>query len=69
MSGLPEFFEQTSNEPYDRHHYRLVLTDGRSVEFDDWQTVAAQWFKLPAMFTQYIDVLDKPKARAQPKGF
>ena len=28
MSGLPEFFQQTCDKPYDRHDYKLVYTDG-----------------------------------------
>ena len=30
MSGLPEFFEQTSNEPYERHDYKLCYTTGKT---------------------------------------
>ena len=69
MSGLPEFFEQTSDEPYDRHTYRLFLTNGETMDVDDWMTVSAAWFQLPAMFTDHIEVLDKPKPKSKPIGF
>ena len=70
MSGLPEFFEQTSDEPYDRHNYRLVTNDGQCVESDDWQTIAGCWFQLPGMFKSHIEVLDKPNnKRPRPSGF
>ena len=68
MIGLPEFFEQTSDEPYDRHDYRLISTDGNSVVMHDWQSVSAAWFQLPAMFKDRIEVLDKPKPRKTTKA-
>ena len=69
MSGLPEFFEQTSDEPYTRHDYRLITTDGRSVVMHDWESVSSAWFQLPAMFKERIEVLDKPKKKTKAKGF
>ena len=69
MSGLPEFFEQTSDEPYDRHTYQLFLTNGETMDVDDWMTVSAAWFQLPAMFTDHIEVLDRPKPKSKPIGF
>ena len=69
MTGLPEFFEQTSDEPYDRHTYRLVLTNGETLDVDDWMTVSAAWFQLPGVFKDHIEVLDKKLSRTKPKGF
>ena len=69
MSGLPKFFEQTSDLPYDRHCYRLVLTDGRAHVFDDYEHVRSAWFQMASMFTSHVDVLDKPKVRKKAKGF
>ena len=69
MTGLPEFFEQTSDLPYDRHLYRLVLTDGRAHVFDDYEHAKVMWFQMDGMFTSHIDVLDKPKVKTKPKGF
>ena len=67
MTGLPEFFQQTSDLPYDRHHYRLHLADGRTFDADNWEAVQSAWFELPGLFTSHIEVLDKPKLK--PKGF
>ena len=64
MSGLPKFFQQTSDGLYDRHHYRLVLSDGSSKTFDNWLDVHHSWFRLPNQFLSHIDVLDAPA-----KGF
>ena len=66
MSGLPAFFAQTCDKPYDRHNYRLVLTDGRTIESDDYEHIRAAWFELPTMFTSHVDVLDK---KTKPQGF
>jgi hypothetical protein len=30
MVGLPEFFQQTSDEPYNRHDYKLVYVNGQT---------------------------------------
>jgi hypothetical protein len=68
MTGLPAFFEQTSDEPYDRHNYRLVLSDGRTIESDVYEDIKAAWFQLPALFTSHIEVLDKPRT-TKPQGF
>ena len=66
MTGLPAFFEQTSDEPYDRHDYRLVLNNGESVQTDVYEDIKAAWFQLPALFKSHIDVLDK---KTKPQGF
>ena len=31
----PQYFTLSSTEPYDRHTYRLQLTDGRYIDVDD----------------------------------
>jgi hypothetical protein len=35
MVGLPEFFQQTSDEPYNRHDYKLVYVNGNHKVFDN----------------------------------
>ena len=67
MTGLPQFFEQTSDKPYDRHIYRLLLADGKTIESDVYEDIKAAWFQLPALFKLHVDVLDKP--RTKPQGF
>jgi hypothetical protein len=41
---LPEWFAQTSDEPYDRHQYQLVC-NGQSIIFDDYDQMRAYWFQ------------------------
>ena len=65
----PQYFSQTSNEPYDRHHYKIVYKD-RSFVVESWEEVQEYWwnnshkFELPV-----IEVIDKPKTKKKSKGF
>lgn len=59
-------FKQTSNEPYIRHHYKLVLTDGREVIFDNYEDVQVTWFQTAGQFLSHIEVLD---IKEKSKGF
>jgi hypothetical protein len=61
MTGLPEFFEQTSNEPYDRHRYKLIGANKNELIFDSWEQVQSYWFQAPKQFLSHIEVLDKKK--------
>jgi hypothetical protein len=68
-----EVFRQTSDVPYDRHNYELVLKSGKTVFFDDWTDVQGYWFvhqQIPD-YLDFINVLDKPKRKekVKTKGF
>ena len=69
MSGLPEFFEQTSNEPYERHDYKLVYTDGNFKVFNTFEEFQATWFQTANMFLSHAEVLDKKTKQKTLKGF
>ena len=64
----PLYFGQTSNEPYDRHHYKIVHKD-HSFVVTSWDEVQEWWWNHCNMinFDAMIEVLDKPKPKA--KGF
>tara|TARA_B100001057_G_C22740932_1_gene907713 strand:- start:334 stop:549 length:216 start_codon:yes stop_codon:yes gene_type:complete len=62
----PRYFKVTCDKPYDRHSYRLHLTDGRSVDFDDYEKLHATWFQTANMFLGTVEVLD---IKSKPKGF
>tara|TARA_Y100000361_G_C11006498_1_gene262091 strand:+ start:298 stop:498 length:201 start_codon:yes stop_codon:yes gene_type:complete len=55
----PRYFQQTSDEPYDRHNYKVVLLNGQSVIVDAWDLAQAIWFQQPGQFLSHIEVLDK----------
>ena len=61
MTGLPKFFTQTSDKPYDRHRYKLVGVNQNELIFDDWEQVQLYWLQAPSQFLSHIEVLDKKK--------
>ena len=69
MTGLPEFFRQTSDEPYDRHNYRFVYSNNQSIIVESYEEVRQEWFNTPAMFKSHIEVLDKKQKKKSKGGF
>ncbi len=70
MVGLPEFFQQTSDEPYIRHDYKLIDNGGQFVVFDNYMDIQAVWFQTPEMFLSHVEVLDKQvKQKTKIRGF
>ena len=68
----PLYFEQTSNEPYDRHIYRLYSTDGKHVDFEDYDMLRSAWFQTARQFLSHVEVLNNPnyeKSKPKSKGF
>jgi hypothetical protein len=59
MVGLPEFFKQTSDEPYDRHIYRFIDSNNNSIIVESYEQVHEKWFNTPSMLKSRIEVLDK----------
>lgn len=59
-------FTQTSDKSYDRHDYRLVLTDGREIVFGNYEDVQLTWFQTASHFLSHVEVLDK---KQKSKGF
>jgi len=64
MTGLPEFFTQTSDGSYDRHKYQIVSQIGEKFVVDAYDQAQAIWFA-KGTFLSHIDVLDKKEK----KGF
>ena len=68
-----EVFQQTSDAPYDRHTYSVVLKTGETVNFDDWDAVQVFWFthrEIPD-YLDYVITNDKKKSKGivKPRGF
>ena len=61
----PRYFTQTSDEPYDRHEYKVVAKSGESFITDDYMQAQAAWIE-KGIWLSHIEVLDKPKKQ---KGF
>lgn len=64
---MTQTFKQTCDKPYDRHHYKLVYSNGNEVVFDNYQDVNAAWFQTPSDFVSHVEVLDIPEKKS--KGF
>jgi len=66
-----ETFTQTSHEPYNRHHYRLYLKNGKNIIFEDYEEAQAYWFTYSQVpdYLDVIEVIDKPKEKVKSKGF
>ena len=65
----PQFFEQTSNKPYDRHHYKIVCNT-KSFVVESWQEVQEYWWnncRSPFFQGTIIETIDKTKSKS--KGF
>ena len=63
---LPEWFAQTSDEPYDRHDYKVTFSNGETRIFDSYDKVMEVWFSTPPLFKSHVDVLD---TKSKSKGF
>jgi len=66
-----KIFAQTSNEPYDRHNYRLYLKNGNVLNFDNYEEAQSYWFNYSQVpdYLDLIEVLDKRKEKVKSKGF
>ena len=51
-------FTQTSDEPYIRHHYRVVYANGQQVIVDNYHDVQVHWYSVPDQFRSHVEVLD-----------
>jgi hypothetical protein len=59
-----KIFKQTSNEPYLRHHYKVVYNDGTHQTFDNYEDVQVLWWNRTGNFLSHVEVLDiKQKSR------
>tara|TARA_S200002703_G_C3762622_1_gene234769 strand:+ start:472 stop:705 length:234 start_codon:yes stop_codon:yes gene_type:complete len=67
-SRIMKTFKQTSDEPYDRHHYKLVYTNKQSVVFDNYEDLRLEWYNTPEIFLDYVEVIDKTTKKTT-KGF
>jgi len=66
---LPDFFKETSSEPYIRHDYRLVYTNGNQKIFDNYSDTLQTWWNTPDILTDYVEVLDHKQVKKQSGGF
>jgi len=66
---MTQIFTCTSNVPYDKHDYEVVLKTGKNKIFDHWEDAQRYWFENSRIpdFLDIIIVKDKKKIKG--KGF
>ena len=71
MREMTKFFKQTSDDPYDRHHYKIVSKQYATVIVKSWDEVQEWWWNQCNIikFDAVVEVLDKPKTKKKSKGF
>jgi hypothetical protein len=69
MVGLPDFFKQTSNEPYLKHDYKLVFSNKNDKIFDNYEDFLKTWWESPKQFLSYVEVLDHKEKKIKSGGF
>ena len=59
MTPTLKTFTQTSSKPYDRHTYKLHLSDGRTTTFQDYEQLRAYWMQTNQIYgLSHVEVLD-----------
>ena len=56
----------TSDDPYNRHKYKIVFVDGRSIVFEDYTQMKETWRQF-SQVCSHVVVVDKKKSGG--KGF
>lgn len=66
---LPDWFAQTSDEPYDRHQYLLESKGSDALTFDDYEQMRAYWFQSVRNRSDCtVTVLDKKQQHKKSHG-
>ena len=61
-------FESTSDKPYDRHLYQLVMKTGQVFMYEDYEMLRAAWFQLCHLGNlDRVVIIDAQQT--EPKGF
>lgn len=54
-------FTLTSNNPYIRHDYKIILSNQQSFIVDNYEDCLSLWFQIPEELKSHVEVLDKKK--------
>ena len=58
-----DWFTQTSDKPYDRHTYKIILSDGRYKDLQDYEHMRAYWMQTTQIYgLSHVEVLDAKKS-------
>ena len=62
----PRYFSQTSDKPYDRHHYKII-SQTKTIVVESWDEMQEYWWNNMSFQPPIVEVLDKLKEKS--KGF
>ena len=66
---MTQTFKVTSEAPYDRHDYEVVLKNNKKVFFDNWEDTQVYWYQ-NCQIPDFLDVIIvKDKKKVKSKGF
>ena len=65
----PRYFTVTSDEPYDRHTYKVVYHGGKEKVVDSWEEVQSIWWNSVSCFVSHVEVMDRKKTKSKGGGF
>ena len=66
---MTQTFKVTSDAPYDRHDYEVVLKNNKKVFFDNWGDTQEYWWA-NCQIPDFLDVIIvKDKKKVKSKGF
>ena len=54
----PQYFTESCSKLYNRHKYKLCLTNGKFVVYDDYEALRLAWFQTDSIFLDSVEVLD-----------
>jgi hypothetical protein len=60
---MTEAFTLHCTKQYDRHKYKLYLTNGKTEVYEWYDEVQARWFQTPKQFLSHVEVIDRKKKR------
>ena len=61
----PRYVTQTSDAPYDRHHYRIHYYGGETKIVESWEEVQEIWWNTISQFISHVEVLDIPNKKTK----
>ena len=66
---MTQTFKVTSEAPYDRHDYEVVLKNNKKIFFDNWEDTQVYWYQ-NSQVPDFLDVIIvKDKKKVKSKGF
>ena len=66
---MTQTFKVTSEVPYDRHNYEILLKNEKKVFFDNWEDTMVYWYQ-NSQIPDFLDVIIvKDKKKVKSKGF